>query len=361
MDWTPSHRTEVLDPNAPVWVISDLHLGDGTPSDAFFGKDRHLLALVRRVHEQGATLVVAGDALDLHQAWTFTRILRAHRELLAALSGLAREGRLLYVVGNHDWDINLYSDVLRFPVCDAVHLGDRAQITHGMEFDPFGGSHVDGFQLPTKLHHFLERYLDTWMRVPLGEFYTGANRLMFWLAHKAALVDWMWAAALRATGTEDALPTRQAYFDYWARSQMGDPMGLFGPVCAKLDDGPFDWVLTGHSHMPGVVRRGPGGYANTGSWTFASAQYAVWDGLAFRVFDWVTGREFRDELYRRVASGELDDKGFWQWWRASYLGWFRFREGEERRDTARAWEAWSRDQQDLALLDVGGVEIDGRR
>ena len=62
-----------------LWFISDLHLGDGTPSDVFFGKDPHLMALVASVEREDGTLVVNGDAMDFHQAWTFTRILRAHQ------------------------------------------------------------------------------------------------------------------------------------------------------------------------------------------------------------------------------------------------------------------------------------------
>ena len=66
--------TETVPHDQPIWLVSDLHLGDGTPSDAFFGKDRHLMALVRRVEREGAILVINGDALDVQQAWTLTRI-----------------------------------------------------------------------------------------------------------------------------------------------------------------------------------------------------------------------------------------------------------------------------------------------
>ena len=52
--------------------------------------------------------------MDFHQAWTFTRILRAHQQLLGTMSELARDGRLYYVVGNHDYDISFYRDILNF-------------------------------------------------------------------------------------------------------------------------------------------------------------------------------------------------------------------------------------------------------
>src|SRR6185503_843248 len=65
-------------PDQPLYIISDLHLGDGTRSDAFMGKDKELLSFLEKVRSEGAHLVVGGDAIDFPQAWSFTRILRAH-------------------------------------------------------------------------------------------------------------------------------------------------------------------------------------------------------------------------------------------------------------------------------------------
>ena len=57
----------------------------------------------------------------------FTRILRAHQRLLSDLSELARKERLYYIVGNHDYDISFYRELLNFRVCDESyrreHLG----------------------------------------------------------------------------------------------------------------------------------------------------------------------------------------------------------------------------------------------
>ena len=50
-----THRIEA---DRRIYVISDLHLGDGTRSDAFLGKDRELLRLIARVREEDAHLVL---------------------------------------------------------------------------------------------------------------------------------------------------------------------------------------------------------------------------------------------------------------------------------------------------------------
>lgn len=344
-------NTKHLSADRKIWFISDLHLGDGTPSDVFFGKDRHLLALIQTVEREGGTLVVGGDAMDFHQAWSFTRILRAHQEILGAMSRLARQGRLFYLIGNHDFDISLYREVLQFEVCDRLVIGDRILVTHGYEYDPYHADiDLSKDQWGTKIHHFLERYLQTWIRIPLGEFYTLPNRLLFWLAHKAAVLLHAYCTVMGWAGFTRSAESLDRTLDFWARSNMGDPMCMFRGVWSHLDDGPYDFIVCGHSHLPGVVRKGARAYVNTGSWTFGSSQYAHWNGEDFSAHDWISAREYGGEFYQPLVDGSLDRKDFWQWWRESYMGFLRFREGEERRGTLRAWENTVREHQRLSQL-----------
>jgi UDP-2,3-diacylglucosamine pyrophosphatase LpxH len=334
-----------------VWIVSDLHLGDGTPSDAFFGKDGHLLAFLDEIDHQGGTLILDGDIVDVHQAWNLTRILRAHPEVFAAMSRFGREGRLLYVIGNHDHELRPLRDVLAFETCDEVHVGDVMLVRHGHEYDPYILGMLDHGQWHTLLHHLVERWLGTWLRLPLGEFYTVPNRLMFWLSHKAVLV----ARGVQRLGRRLKIPTPDAdeivaNIDFWCWCNAGDSMGIFRPALADVTASPWRVLACGHSHLPGVVRRDGKTYANSGSWTFAASQYLVWDGHDVRSLDWITGREYGDELYRPMLDGSLYEQDFFAWWDADYLGWLRFREGEERRGELRPWEALVRDRQQLAEL-----------
>jgi UDP-2,3-diacylglucosamine pyrophosphatase LpxH len=343
---------ERLPADRRVWFVSDLHVGDATPTDVFFGKDRHLVALIERVEREGATLVVVGDAIDFHQAWSLTRVLRAHQELFSAMSRLSREGRLFYVIGNHDYEINLFHEILQFRVCDELHLGDRMLVVHGWQFDPYLKDAIHSSHgYSTTLHHLVERWLRTWLRIPIGEFYTKSNRLLFWLAHKVALVANFQARALALFGLTRSAESLNRYLTWWTRSNGGDPMGIFRPACALLDSGAFDTVVCGHSHLPGVVKNGHKTYVNTGSWTFASSHYVVWDPTdGFTCRDWITGHRFGQELYEPLLDGVVYEKDFWQWWRENYMGLFRFREGEERRGRLRGWESYVREHQHLSQL-----------
>ena len=346
---------EKISASQRVWFVSDLHLGDGTPSDVFFGKDRHLMALLANVEREQAVLVVGGDAMDFHQAWTFTRILEAHHDLLSTMSRLARDGKLLYVVGNHDHDLRLYRDILNFQVCDEIHIGDKILVQHGHQYDPYMANHLDN-QWGTKVHHLIERYLQTWIRLPLGEFYTLPNRLAAWLIHKTAVTLAAWTKLKKFAGYPASWDRLQARLDFWARSNLGDPMCIFRPIRERLTNDRWPIIISGHSHLPGVVPVGDRFYANTGSWTFSSSQYLVWDGEKLTSKDWLTGREFHDELYRPMLDGTIDEKNFWIWWRENYMGWLRFREGEERKGRLRGWESYIRDSQYLAQLNPSPYE-----
>ncbi|MGC6515639.1 MAG: metallophosphoesterase [Myxococcota bacterium] len=345
-----NRRIETIPRETNVWIISDLHLGDGTPSDAFFGKDRYLMALVERVERDGATLIVNGDAIDFAQAWTLSRVLRAHGPLLGALSRLGRNGRLFYVVGNHDMDLTLFRDVLNFRVCDALEIGDEVLVCHGYEFDPYIGTDLYEADMHTKVHHAIERWLGAWIRLPLHEFYNPVNRFVFWLAHKIIWLALAWCTIASWLGQESSEDEVRANANFWAWGNEGDSMGIFRPAMTYAQQGKHRFVLCGHSHVPGVVRQANGTYANSGSWTFASAQYLHWNGRDVRCFDWVSGREFEAELYEHMADGSLYERDFMQWWRENYLGGFRFRKGEARRGKTPAWKQWLRDHQHLSRM-----------
>jgi hypothetical protein len=138
--------------------------------------------------------------------------------------------------------------------------------------------------------------------------------------------------------------------DHWTWSNQGDSMCIFRPAMAALATGPWQMIICGHSHVPGIVRSGERVYANTGSWTFASSTYLLWDHGSLQCGDWITGRQFSDELYRPLIEGSIYERDFFQWWKENYMGWPRFREGEERHGRLRGWESYLRDHQYLAQL-----------
>ena len=326
----------------PFFTVSDLHLGDGTRSDAFMGKDRVFLAFLEYVREHQAHLIINGDIIDFPQALTFTRVLRAHGPIFRELSRLADEVGVTYVWGNHDLDISFYRDLLRWEVCSAVEVGDEVLIQHGYQYDPYVGNSLRESSAATTVHHMVERITGSWIRTPLEEFYTGANRFTFWAAGRANQI----LAAVRRWAARAGVSLPPTFVErtgeYWMRCQLGDGMNMFRTVRDRMQLGDVRLLICGHSHVPGVVELAPGSvYANDGCWTFRDAGYGFWDGREFRVSDWISGQRHRDERYRLLMGGALEWVGLADWFDDEYLGWLRFRCGELRRH-GLPQPSWSR-------------------
>jgi hypothetical protein len=181
------------------------------------------------------------------------------------------------------------------------------------------------------VHHWVERTFGTWIRLPLADFYTRGNRLSFWLFHKYAVWLRFRNRALTRLGWTGPVRAAESFLDYWVRNEAGDPMVMFGPALASARARGAHTVVCGHSHMPAHVEHQGIRFVNSGSWTFGWAQYILFENGTFTVKDWLSGREYHEELYRPLLDGDLDHITFERWWRNQYLGWFRFRSGELRR------------------------------
>ena len=116
---------KTLDANQRIYFISDLHLGDGTRSDIFMSRHASyaIFGSVPKIH-----LVIVGDAMDFHQAWTIKRIISPPL-LLAALTEVAKDTGVTYIWGNHDSDLSTFRDLLFFNVCSSLIIGDKIKVS----------------------------------------------------------------------------------------------------------------------------------------------------------------------------------------------------------------------------------------
>ena len=313
-----------------VYFVSDIHLGDGSHGDVFGSKDDAFLALLDEVERDGQALVILGDALDFEQAWYFSRIVRAHQRVISRLTRLTEQMRVIYVYGNHDPEIVLFRDILNWQLCDKVVIDGHILAVHGYEFDSYVGRKFEESSAFAKVFHLYERIFRTWVRLPLRDYYTLSNRFAHWLFYYLVQFN----KVQRRLGRRFAKPwgaELKAGLDFWTRGVMGDPMGITLPAIESLraDGAAFDTVICGHSHIPGVVKLEDGKrFVNLGSWSFANSQYGIWDGVRFSVRDWISGREVRDENYRPIFEGRAD-RTYDEWFADQYLGYLRFRSGEE--------------------------------
>lgn len=320
-------REARIDASRPVWFVSDLHLGDGSPSDAFMGKDRPLLALLDEIEAADGRLVIVGDAVDFLQANDITPVVKAHGKLLRRLGELAGAHRVWYLHGNHDHDMRVFQDLLRFEVCGQLWVGDDVVVLHGHQFDPWIGENVEHAGWATRVHHGLERRFGVWLRLPLADFYSASNRAFLWFSYQVWRGLKLRNRVLRRAGLTRMADHSEAFTRFWARSEAGDPMEMTMPALAFARERGARAIVCGHSHMPGNFVHDGVRYVNTGSWTFHWAQTVRYADGAFTCQDRLSGVTYGDTLYRPLLDGDLDHLDFDRWWRNQYLGWFRFRGG----------------------------------
>jgi UDP-2,3-diacylglucosamine hydrolase len=316
-------------PREKIYFVSDMHMGDGSFADLFQGKDKPFMAFLDEVEREASALVINGDALDWSQAWYFQRILKAHHKVLKRLTALGEKMEVVYCYGNHDPDILLFEDILKWKVCNRLVIGDRMLVQHGVEFDAYISKRFARSEFWVRLLNLYERSLRTWIRVPLADYYTRSNRLTHYLYYYLVRAQRWRIRWLRWRGKNRRAKEIEDAIDFWTQTELGDPMTITKPALERLRSDRFELIVCGHSHLPGIVElEGGRRYVNIGSWTFRNAQYGVWDGENLVVRDWLTGRIYDDENYRPIFDGTTD-LTYEEWFAGQYMGYLRFRCGED--------------------------------
>ena len=101
-DRTP---TETLSSSDRLVVFSDLHLGDGGPTDDFANNADLFAHVLREYYLEGDyTLVLNGDIEEL-QRFQLRDILFHWQEIYELFDAFKAEGRLYRLIGNHDMDL----------------------------------------------------------------------------------------------------------------------------------------------------------------------------------------------------------------------------------------------------------------
>ncbi len=136
--------------NCPIFVISDLHMGDGGPRDNFplNNREKELGLFLDYVAGQQAELIVLGDLFEFWQM-NLSKIVVKHLPLLDRLAAM----NATYVLGNHDADFDHFigTGFLAHPLfqrmCGPFERqigGKRFKFMHGHEVDPVNAGDTPG-------------------------------------------------------------------------------------------------------------------------------------------------------------------------------------------------------------------------
>ncbi len=129
--------------SSDIFVISDLHIGDGGPRDNFAQGDRpaELSAFLEYVEDQRGELILLGDLFEFWQA-SLSKVVVQNLKLLERMERL----EAVYVLGNHDVDLKEFAGtgLIQWPLLGRMTgpfertLGGRTfRFMHGHEVDPF--------------------------------------------------------------------------------------------------------------------------------------------------------------------------------------------------------------------------------
>jgi predicted phosphodiesterase len=209
-------------------VLSDLHLGEGGPSDSFGHDDAEFLAFLRRIEADHERIVLLGDVWETltssrlgDAAGALARARAHHRELAARF----RRPAYAYVHGNHDWV------AAREGVPSELRIaanGVRVLFTHGHEQDLL----VRRFRWLSELGVWLGAHL---RRVGLASLYRAAQRLDVGrerVSIDPAACDFQrWAIDLARTREADVVVTGHTHVA--TRGEHGDRLFLNSGTCSE--------------------------------------------------------------------------------------------------------------------------------
>lgn len=228
-----------IDDNSRMVFFSDLHRGDGGPSDAFRHNEALYLQALEQYHRRGYTYIEVGDGDELWKNPGLTHLRRAHAPVYRVLDRYRHTGRLHLLIGNHQMvgderpRRDERDDLLGGEALLLEHggTGQRILVTHGHQGD---GAHAHLYgALRWLVRHFWRRLQDRGMRTALPEPET-QHQEKCWVR---------WAAA-------------------WSRRNQS---GIEGRIKSWLASVPGLAVICGHTHRAAFANPGEQPYFNCGS------------------------------------------------------------------------------------------------
>jgi len=269
-----------------IYVVSDLHIGDGGPRDNFgyagSNKPEQFREFLDFVAGQKAELIILGDLFDFWQA-NFSRVLINNMPLIERLG----EMEATFVVGNHDIDLvgfiehKLLGPRLFHKLSGPFprKIGNKTfYFMHGHEVDPYNKGEVPGKgRLLTIL-------------AGIAESFVGSPRLNGGRSVESVL-------ELAGQGFLNAVKR-------WGRKLLLKCLLLFGVqsneqspaqnsdwACEMLlhykahrEANHYDVAIVGHTHRPGQIGDW---YFNSGSWVTTNNSFIrILSNGEVQAFDW---------------------------------------------------------------------------
>ncbi len=245
-------RLEVMTAaSKPIFVISDLHIGDNGRRDhlAVHNREKLLYGFLDYVERAGGELIILGDLFEFCRC-NLGKVLVSRKSLLDRLTRMGA----IYVVGNHDMELAplIGADMLRHPFFDKMThpftrqiAGRKFMFMHGHELDPLNRNDDPGW---AKVVGILRGMLEEKKGRPFhfGNRFTDACTGI--KDHTLRTFD-----SIRTRMLKEVHPRRPGIKHKMVRRYHHD----------MVENG-YDVAIVGHTHNAG---RCSDWYYNSGSWT----------------------------------------------------------------------------------------------
>jgi UDP-2,3-diacylglucosamine pyrophosphatase LpxH len=247
-----------------IFVVSDLHMGDGGPRDNFAvdHKAEQFSQFLDYVEKEEGELFILGDLFDFWQA-NVGRVIVRRKDFL---DRFARMGAV-FVVGNHDSDLEdlIGTGLLAHPFFERMSrpfertIGSRRfKFLHGHELEPF---HGDGRPRWGRVLAILCGMIEDCKGSPLLSAGGLSEKTLLGMGRSFM---WMWNNSVHWLAKNQKQPLQQRMTDSLTPAQ--DPSRETGILALyqrdRLKNG-YDVLVAGHTHQAGVFN---GWYYNSGCW-----------------------------------------------------------------------------------------------
>lgn len=247
-----------------IFVVSDLHMGDGGPRDNFSvdNKLKKFNRFLDYVQDCGGELILLGDVFEFWQA-NIGHVLAHHMELIDRFADM----QATYVVGNHDADFTdlIGTNVLGHPFFQRMSGpfertigGKRFKFMHGHELDPFNR---DGTPRWGRILAILGGILEDRKGSPLLSAGGFTEKSLLKVSRGFM---WIWNNSVNLFEKSELHEKRHSMAESLTPAQ--DPAKIKGILSLyhgdKLKEG-YDCLVTGHTHRAGLFQDW---HCNSGCW-----------------------------------------------------------------------------------------------
>jgi UDP-2,3-diacylglucosamine pyrophosphatase LpxH len=284
-----------------IFVISDLHMGDGGQRDNFSfenpDREEQLEKLLRYVEDENGELIVLGDLFEFWQS-SVARVLMERKKWLDRFAAM----NATYIVGNHDIDLQAFikddgsvaCEFLGHRFFNNMKKGPVQRTIGGKEFVFMHGHEVDGFnsgELPGwgRIMAIFAGLVEDKFKSPKlwsGEYIEEA------LEKLGELVLPLWNLLKDKYGkylkaTADICDPKDGLTPVQNPSRIRGLIEKYRTYCANNG---YDVAIVGHTHQAGKLEN-ESWYFNSGSWAKDNNEFlTIAPNGNIQFYQWTEGK-----------------------------------------------------------------------